>query len=64
MTNGELMQKLFTKDELSNVDVAIPMGWVEYEDQYWFVMDYNDGSVFGTLVDMRERAKKMGVKID
>jgi len=71
MTKGDLMEKLFTKEELRNVDVAFDManmksrgGTIDSEDSFWYVTDYNDSSVFGTLVDMRVRAKTKGINLE
>ena len=71
MTKGDLMEKLFTKEELSNVDAAFPQeymksrgGTVDSEDSFWYVMDYNNGSVFGKLVDMRVLAKSKNINIE
>jgi hypothetical protein len=70
MTKGEVMEVLFTKAELSNVDSSIPMDYMSYagghiqsDEAFWFVMDYNN-SVLGELVDMREKAKDMEIDLN
>lgn len=69
MTKGQLMQQCFTEQELWNVDPNIPQEEFERlraegENTAFYVMDYNDGSVFGELVDMREKLKeKKGVVV-
>ena len=64
------MERLFAKEELRNVDAAIPYecmksrgGSVDSEDTFWYVMDYNDSTVFGKLVDMRVLAKLKNINI-
>jgi hypothetical protein len=63
VTKGDLMDLIFTAAELRNIDVALPKGAVSADDTYFYVMDYNDESVFGRLVDMREEAATRGIKL-
>jgi hypothetical protein len=62
MTKGELMNEVFTAEQLKNIDPSIPQellesGTVKWDESGYYVMDYNGGSVFGELRDMRELKK-------
>lgn len=67
MTKGDLMKLVFTKEELQNIDVAIPQELlgveVEHKHLQFYVFDYND-SVLGRLVDMRKLAVERGIDIE
>jgi hypothetical protein len=47
------MKELFNKEQLKNIDASVPDGACPPDEYFWFVMDYNDSTVFGKLVDMR-----------
>tara|TARA_Y100000034_G_C6665475_1_gene291911 strand:+ start:22 stop:231 length:210 start_codon:yes stop_codon:yes gene_type:complete len=67
MTKGELMKKIYTDDELKNIDPSLPLKF--YNDNsdngkfFWFVMDYNINS-FGQIEDMRIIAKNRNINIE
>jgi hypothetical protein len=61
LTKGEIMRIVFTEDELKNIDVNTPHEPENPRSWFWCVMDYNVQSVFGEIVDMRERARERGI---
>jgi hypothetical protein len=64
ISKGDLMKKIFTKEELRNIDAAVPNGSVPAKETFYYIMDYNKESVFGKLVDMREEAAKRGITLN
>ena len=62
MTKGELMKSVYSKEELRNIDSAIPMEYWKTHETYWHVMNYNSGN--GVLEDMREIGKYKLIPID
>ncbi len=54
MTKNDLMKKVYTKNELRNVDSAIPANLWPMLDTTEYVMDYNDNSL-GRLVNLYAR---------
>ncbi len=62
MTKGELMKSVYSKEELRNIDCAIPMEYWETHETYWHVMNYNNGN--GVLQDMRVIAEKRFIIIN
>lgn len=70
MTKGELMERLFTKEELIKIDTAIDIanlksrsGEIRNEEAHWYVTNYNE-SALGSLVDMRVLAKSKGINLE
>ena len=58
-TKGELMSNTYSKDELKNIDVTLPIEVSnslikKNEDTFFYVMNYNE-NIFGTLEDMRKK---------
>lgn len=54
MTKGELMELVYSEDELISIDSAIPMDrWEEFPPSE-HVMNYNGGSVFGKIENLIE----------
>ena len=71
MTKGELMQKLYSEEELKHIDSAIPKEYwdgvnkeIQVDNTYYFVMNYNGNGPFGRLDDMREIAKERKIDIE
>lgn len=67
-TKMDLMKALYTEQELRNVDTSFPIDFMHdgtVDNQMWFVMDYNQDTIFGRLTDLRVRAaeQKVWVKI-
>lgn len=64
MTKGDLMKKVYTEEELGNVDSTIDirdLQELQKKDKnarFWYVMDYNDSNVFGKLTHLGERYKE------
>ena len=56
ITKGELMKETYSESELKNIDVSLPIEVYKRLDgeSYFYVMNYNNQSVFGKLEDMRE----------
>ncbi len=42
MTKGEIMRKVYTEDELCNIDTAIPIEYWKTHDPHIHVMNYNN----------------------
>lgn len=61
-TKGDWMENIYTKEELQNIDAALPEGAVPKEDHFLTVMSYN-GSILGRLENMLEIAHKHGVMV-
>ena len=74
MTKGELMKKIYTDEELKNIDPSLPLKF--YNDNsdngnsFWFIMNYNKPSTifsfgsFGEIEDMRIIAKDLNININ
>ena len=62
MTKGDLMRKVYTEDELCNVDTAIPIELWKKVDTTIHVVDYNEG--FGILVNLETKAAERGITIN
>ena len=64
---GDLMRLVFTKEELRNVDSAIPIECWKDVDTTITVMDYNDRNecnrCFGKLTNLLELAYAKGIDI-
>lgn len=61
MNKGDLMKLVFTEDELRNVDSAIPMNLWNKVNSSIHVMDYNQSSAFGTLVNLYKKAMQKNI---
>lgn len=60
MRKGELMELVYEKDELSNIDSAIPMDrWEEFPPSQ-HVMNYND-SIFGEIENLIQVGLSRGI---
>lgn len=55
MSKGELMKLAYTKEELRNVDSAIPIELWNKIDTSIHVMDYNGQGCFGKLVNLEDK---------
>ena len=58
-TKGELMSNTYSKDELRNIDVSLPIEISnslikKNEDTFFYVMNYNE-NIFGKVEDMRKK---------
>ena len=58
-TKGELMSNTYSKDELKNIDVTLPIEISnslikKNEDTFFYVMNYNE-NIFGKVEDMRKK---------
>jgi len=58
-TKNELMKKTYSKDELKNIDVTLPIEVSnslikKNEDTFFYVMNYNE-NIFGEVEDMRKK---------
>ena len=58
-TKGELMSNTYSKDELRNIDVTLPIEISnslikKNEDTFFYVMNYNE-NIFGKVEDMRKK---------
>ena len=58
-TKGELMSNTYSKDELKNIDVTLPIEVSnslikKNEDTFFYVMNYNE-NIFGEVEDMRKK---------
>ena len=58
-TKSELMKKTYSKDELKNIDVTLPIEVSnslikKNEDTFFYVMNYNE-NIFGEDEDMRKK---------
>jgi len=62
-SKGDLMEAVYTKEELRNIDSAIPMELWDKVNTTTHVMNYNDKGAFGELEDMLEVAKQRNIKI-
>ena len=64
MNKGQLMQLIYTGEELKNIDASLPINILsELDNIYYFVMNYND-SVFGKLEDMRVISNQRDINIE
>lgn len=61
MNKGQVMEMLFTKEELKHIDVGIPIGSYPKGQSAYYVMDYNN-SALGELVNMRILAHKKKIE--
>lgn len=59
ITKGALMEQVYTKEELGNIDASLPreIHLTYGVDAFFFVMNYNK-NVFGELEDMRKLIKQ------
>jgi len=58
MNKGELMQLIYSKKELCNIDPSLPIELLsEIDNSYFYVMNYNN-NIFGQLDDMRTIAAR------
>ena len=58
-TKGELMSNTYSKDELKNIDVTLPMEVSnslikKNEDSFFYIMNYNE-NIFGEVEDMGKK---------
>ena len=58
-TKNELMKKTYSKNELKNIDVTLPIEVSnslikKNEDTFFYVMNYNK-NIFGEVEDMRKK---------
>ena len=61
-TKRELMELVYSQEELSSIDGAVPIDTWKDHDPFYHVMNYNDASVFGKLENLEEIAKKRNIK--
>tara|TARA_R110002051_G_scaffold107023_2_gene179963 strand:+ start:650 stop:1144 length:495 start_codon:yes stop_codon:yes gene_type:complete len=59
ITKGALMEQVYTKEELGNIDASLPreIHLTYGVDAFFFVMNYNE-NIFGELEDMRKLIKQ------
>ena len=62
MTKGDLMKLVYSKEELRQIDTAIPMEYWSTLNTYYHVMNYNIQN--GKLEDMRIVAEKRFIIIN
>ena len=60
MNKRELMELLFTKEELNKIDTAYPQEWADRMrangvDPRWYVWSYVESSAFGQPVDLGDK---------
>lgn len=60
-TKGEMMKAVYTKEELRNIDSAIPQYYWDKVDVAIHVMNYNEPHRLGVLQNMEEEAKKRNI---
>lgn len=64
MNKGQLMKKIYTEEELKNIDSAIPSSmWSSLDSTSFFVMNYNKNRIFGELEDLRVVAENRKIRI-
>jgi hypothetical protein len=60
MTKQEIAELVFTKDQLRNIDFAIPMEWADKMrdmgvQPFWYVWSYNEHRISGAPVNLAEK---------
>ena len=63
MNKGELMQAVYSKEELRNIDSAIPMELWKKVETYSHVMNYNEPNRQGKLENMYDIAKQRNITL-
>lgn len=68
MNKGDLMKLVLTKDELRNVDSAIPLDWANaMRDRgiqpFYYVWNYNENRIHGEPLNLCERFFTKYVKL-
>lgn len=63
MTKLQLLQKIYTNEELAHVDVSIPLHITQALNSIgvnpaFYVMDYNENKAFGQLTNLAEKLMK------
>ena len=64
MRKADLIILLFSKKERENIDTAIPIEFWETNDPRYHIMDYNNNSIFGELVNLKELAQLKNININ
>ncbi len=62
-SKGDLMAAIYSKEELRNIDSAIPMNVWETHKPLLHVMNYNENRVFGNLENLLEIAEQRGIDV-
>lgn len=63
MNKGQFMRLVYSEEELSRIDPAIPIDLAKAFDTFSHVMNYNEKTVFGDLEDMYAVALQRGIEL-
>lgn len=64
MNKGEMMRKVYSTEELRNIDSALPIQYWKLVDIAIHVMNYNEPNTLGKVENMEEIAKKRGINLN
>lgn len=62
-SKGDLINLIYSKEELRSIDTATPMNTWEAHPAIYHVMNYNHNTVFGSLQNIFEVAKKRKISL-
>ena len=63
ISKRDIMQKVYTKDELKNIDSAIPIqNWKDFSPVD-HVMNYNEPNTYGKIENLNEIAEQRLIKL-
>ena len=62
MTKGQLMELVYTKEELANIDTATPLSTWKDHEPFNHVMNYNNSN-FGVLENIYDIAEQRKIKL-